>query len=199
MHMPPSPLENAYDWRASIGLALVALLVMGFLYSLAGAGLGRVLFPHQATGSIIERDGQRVGSALIAQPFVSDRYFYARPSAVGYDPMSTAGSNLARSNPALRARMQQLRAAVAAREGIAPAAVPPELITASGSGLDPHLSPAGAQVQIERVARARGLDPTAVAALVARHTEPPQFGLIGPPRVNVLTLNLALDELQPKP
>ncbi|MGH8086309.1 MAG: potassium-transporting ATPase subunit KdpC [Lysobacter sp.] len=188
-----SSLDTAWDWRASIGLSLVALLLMGFLYSLAGAGLGRLVFPHQATGSIIERDGQAVGSALIPQPFVADGYFQARPSGAGYDPMAAAGSNQARSNPDLRARIAEARAAVAAREGIAPAAVPTELITQSGSGLDPHVTPAGAWVQVERVARARGLNAADVSALVDRHTESSQFGLLGQPRVNVLRLNLALD------
>lgn len=188
-----SVLDNGYSLRGSIGLSLVALLVMGLLYSLAGAGLGRVLFPYQATGSIIERDGKAVGSALIAQPFVADSYFQARPSGPHYDPMAAAGSNQARTNPDLRKRIDEARIAVAAREGIAAADVPTELITQSGGGLDPHITPQGAQVQAARVAKARGMGVAQVEQLIARHTEGRQFGLVGEPRVNVLELNLALD------
>lgn len=188
-----SVLDNGYSLRGSIGLSLVALLVMGMLYSLAGAGLGRVLFPYQATGSIIERDGKAVGSALIAQPFVGDGYFQARPSGPNYDPMAAAGSNQARTNPDLRKRIDETRAAVAAREGIGAADVPIELITQSGGGLDPHITPQGAQVQAARVAKARGLDTAHVEQLIAQHTEGLQFGLFGQSRVNVLELNLALD------
>lgn len=189
-------LDNACNLRASLGLALVALLVMGLLYSLAGAGLGRALFPVQATGSIIERDGVAVGSALVAQPFDDARYFQPRPSAANYDPMAAAGSNQARSNPGLRQRIDDTTAAVAARDGIAGADVPAELVTQSGSGLDPDLSPAGVQVQVARVAAARGLPPDVVARLVAEHTQARQFGLLGEPRINVLDLNLALDALR---
>lgn len=191
-----SALDNGYNLRGSIGLSLVALLVMGLSYSLAGAGLGRVLFPYQATGSIIERDGKAVGSALIPQPFVADGYFQARPSGPNYDPMAAAGSNQARTNPDLRKRIDETRAAVAAREGIVAADVPIELITQSGGGLDPHVTPQGAQVQAARVAKARGIEVAQVEQLIAQHTERPQFGLFGEPRVNVLELNLALDALK---
>ncbi len=188
-----SVLDNGYSLRASIGLSLVALLAMGLLYSLAGAGLGRVLFPYQATGSIVESGGKAVGSALIPQPFVADRYFQARPSGPNYDPMAAAGSNQARTNPDLRKRIDEARAAVAAREGIDAAEVPIELITQSGGGLDPHVTPQGAQVQAARVAKARGMDIAQVEQSIAQHTENPQFGLFGQSRVNVLELNLALD------
>ena len=188
-----SALGNGYDLRGSIGLSLVAVLVMGLLYSLAGAGLGRVLFPYQATGSIIERDGKAVGSALIPQPFVADGYFQARPSGPNYDPMAAAGSNQARTNPDLRKRIDEARAAVAAREGIVAADVPIELITQSGSGLDPHITPAGARVQVARVAKARGMGPARLERLIAQHVETRQFGVFGQARVNVLELNLALD------
>ena len=187
-------IDGSGGLRPSLGLALASLLVMGLLYSLAGAGLGRVLFPYQATGSIIEHDGEAVGSALIPQPFVADGYFQARPSGPNYDPMAAAGSNQARTNPDLRKRIDEARAAVAAREGIAPESVPIELITQSGGGLDPHITPDGARVQAARVAKARGLPASQVEALIAQHTEGPQFGLFGQPRVNVLELNLALDE-----
>lgn len=181
--------------RASLGLALVSLLLFGLLYSLAAAGLGGLLFPQTATGSLIEREGRVVGSALVAQPFTDARYFQPRPSAANYDLMALAGSNQARSNPDLRQRIEETRAAVAARDGIAPEAVPGDLLTQSGGGIDPHVSPEGARIQIARVAKARGLDAAKVSELVARHTEGRQFGLFGQPRVNVLALNLALDAL----
>ncbi len=180
--------------RGSLGLALATLLVAGFLYSLAGAGLGSLLFPRQAAGSLVERDGRPIASALVAQPFVADGYFRARPSAAGYDPMAAAGSNQARGNPDLRKRIAETRAAVAAREGIAPAGVPIDLLTQSGSGLDPDITPAGARVQAARVAKARGMEVAQVERLIALHTEGRQLGLLGEPRVNVLALNLALDE-----
>lgn len=180
---------------ASLGLALVSLLLFGLLYSLAAAGLGGLLFPQAAAGSLIERDGKVIGSALVAQPFVAARYFQPRPSAANYDLMALAGSNQARSNPDLRKRIEETRAVVAAREGIAPEAVPGDLLTQSGGGIDPHISPEGARIQIARVAKARGLDAAKVGELVGQHTEGPQLGLFGQPRVNVLELNLTLDAL----
>jgi K+-transporting ATPase ATPase C chain len=188
----PAPARSAL--RPSLMLAAVSLLGFGLLYSLAGTGLGRVLFPHQATGSLVERDGRVIGSALVAQPFADDRYFQSRPSAAGYDVMALAGSNQARTNPDLRTRIDEARAAVAAREGVAPADVPSDLVTQSGGGIDPHLSPAAVRIQIARVARARGIKAAEVERLVAAHTEAPQFGVLGAPRINVLELNLALDE-----
>lgn len=181
--------------RGAAGLAALTLAGCGFLYSLAGVGIGQALFPSAANGSLLQRDSQVVGSALVAQGFTSDRYFQPRPSAAGYDPMAMAGSNQARTNPDLRQRLADTRAAVARRDGVTPTEVPGELLTQSGSGIDPHISPRGASIQVNRIARTRGLAPDAVAALVARHTEPPQFGLFGQPRVNVLQLNLALDQL----
>lgn len=186
-------LEDTGLLRAAVSFALVVLLGMGLLYSLAGTALGRSLFPQQATGSIVTHDGTQVGSSLVAQPFTEARYFQPRPSAAGYNPMSAAGSNLARSNPDLRKRIVEATAAVATREGIAEKDVPIELVTQSGGGLDPDISPAGAQVQIARVAQARKLDPGQVAELVAAHTQGPQLGFLGQSRVNVLELNLALD------
>jgi K+-transporting ATPase ATPase C chain len=188
----PAPARSAL--RPSLMLAAVSLLGFGLLYSLAGTGLGRVLFPHQATGSLVERDGRVIGSALVAQPFADDRYFQSRPSAAGYDVMALAGSNQARTNPDLRTRIDEARAAVAAREGVAPADVPSDLVTQSGGGIDPHLSPAAVRIQIARVARARGIEAAEVERLVAAHAEAPQFGVLGAPRINVLELNLALDE-----
>ena len=190
-------LDDQGTFRAAIGFALVILLGMGLLYSLAGTALGRGLFPQQATGSIVIQDGKPVGSSLIAQPFADARYFQPRPSAAGYNPMSAAGSNQARSNPDLRKRIAKATAAVAARDGIAAQDVPGELVTQSGGGLDPDISPAGAKVQIARVAQARNLDPKQVEELVAAYTRDPQFGFMGQPRVNVLELNMALDASKP--
>ena len=190
------PLQESVGLRAPLLFAALILLVFGLLYALAGTALGRLLFPMQATGSVIEREGRVVGSALVAQPFADARYFQSRPSAANYDPMAAAGSNLARSNPDLRKRVDAAIAAVAAREGIAPSDVPAELVTQSGGGLDPHLTPAGARVQVVRVAKERGLDPAIVQHAVDAATEAPQFGVLGQPRVNVLRLNLALDARQ---
>lgn len=181
--------------RPSLGLAMVSLLGFGLIYSLAGTGIGRALFPAQAAGSMVTVQGRVVGSALVAQGFADARYFQPRPSAAGYDPMAAAGSNQARSNPDLRKRIAEATATVAGRDGIAAADVPADLVTQSGGGLDPHISPRAAEVQIARVAQARGLAPAQVAALVEHNTEARQFGLLGEPRVNVLRLNLALDAL----
>lgn len=180
-------------WRASLALALITLLGFGLSYSLLATGAGRLLFPVQAAGSLIEHDGRVIGSVLVAQPFADDRYFRPRPSAANYDAMALAGSNLARTNPDLRMRIDAARAAVAAREGVTPADVPGDLVTASGSGIDPHLSPAAVRIQIARVARARGLTVGEVERVVDAQTEPPQWGILGAPRINVLTLNRALD------
>lgn len=191
---PPTTADGGLV-RGALGLTVLSLAAFGFLYSLAGVGIGQGLFPAQAQGSLIERQGVVIGSALVAQPFVGERYFQPRPSAAGYDPMALSGSNQARTNPELRRRIEADRAAVAQREGIPPAQVPGELITQSGSGIEPHISVQGAAIQIRRVARARGLDPAEVERLVAAHTEAPQLGVFGPPRVHVLSLNLALDAL----
>lgn len=179
-------------WPALAGSALF-IVVCGLVYPTLATLLGGLLFPQQANGSLIERDGRVVGSSLVAQPFADARYFQPRPSAAGYDPRALSGSNLASSNPALRERIAKDAAAVSERDGIAADAIPPELVTASGSGIDPHLSPAGAQVQVARVARARGLSAEQVTDLVHAHTQRRTLGVLGQPRVNVLELNLALD------
>ena len=189
----PQRLQDQGVLRAALAFAFVILLGMGLLYSLAGTAIGRSLFPQQASGSIVMRDGRAVGSSLVAQPFADARYFQPRPSAAGYNPMAAAGSNQARTNPDLRTRIAEATALVAAREGIAGEEVPIDLVTQSGGGLDPHISPAGAQVQIARVDQMRGLDPQMVSKLVAEHTQGPQLGVLGQARVNVLQLNLALD------
>lgn len=180
-------------WPALAGSALF-VVVCGLVYPTVATLLGGLLFPQQANGSLVERDGRVVGSRLVAQPFAEDRYFQPRPSAAGYDPKALSGSNLASSNPALRERIAKDSAAVAAREGIAATAIPSDLVTASGSGIDPHLSPAAAQAQVARVARARGLSVEEVASVVHAHTQRRTLGVLGEPRVNVLELNLALDE-----
>lgn len=189
-------INDRISWRAPLAMALVVLLGFGFLYCLLTTVLVSSLFPSQAAGSLLTRDGQVVGSVWVAQAFSDDRYFYARPSAANYDPMAAAGSNWARSNPALAERMATLHANIAARERVPPDQVPDELLTASGAGFDPHLSPDGVAVQVARVARARGLTEAAVQDLVADYTEAPQFGFLGKTRVNVLKLNLALDQMQ---
>lgn len=195
MNASATSLERGLSWRAAFVLAAFVLAGCGFAYSLAGTALGRMLFAHAATGSLVERDGRAVGSALVAQPFADARYFMPRPSAANYDPMAASCSNQARSNPDLRKRIDAAIAAVAAREGVAAEKVPGDLVTQSGGGLDPDISPAAARLQVARVAKARGLAEADVAALVERHVERRQFGLFGAPRVNVLGLNLALDAL----
>jgi K+-transporting ATPase ATPase C chain len=177
--------------------ALVAILAFGLLLPLVGVLLGQTLFPAQAHGSLIDRNGKVLGSALIAQPFADNRYFRPRPSAAGFDPRAMSGSNWAPSNPALRERIAANSAEVVAREHVAADAIPSDLVTASGSGMDPHISPAAAALQVARVARTRHMEPERVQALVAAHTEAPTFGVFGQARVNVLQLNLALDEASP--
>ncbi|MDQ7985432.1 potassium-transporting ATPase subunit KdpC [Pseudomonas sp. G34] len=187
-----APLGNLL--RPACVLALIGLLGFGLSYSLVSTGIGNSLFPQQASGSIIERNGTIIGSAWVAQPFASPGYFRARPSAAGYDPMAMAGSNQARSNPAMRQRIDEQRAVTAGQEGVDPHAVPGDLLTQSGSGMDPHISPEAAQIQVARVARERGMPQSQVQTFVATYTEGPKWGLFGQPRVNVLRLNLALDD-----
>ncbi|WP_434030471.1 potassium-transporting ATPase subunit KdpC [[Pseudomonas] boreopolis] len=190
------PLRDTGAWRASLAMALVILLGFGLAYSLVATGIAGAAFPRQATGSLIERDGRVVGSALVAQPFADAKYFQPRPSAAKYDPMSAAGSNQARSNPELVQRIADTRKAVAARDGVAEAEVATDLLTQSGSGLDPHISVAAARQQVARVARARGWPEARVRALLDAQAEQRQFGVLGQPRVNVLALNLALDAVR---
>lgn len=190
-------LQQQGALRPAIGLGVTSLLVLGLAYAVAATRISGALFPAQAQGSLLLQHGQVRGSQLVAQPFVGDGYFQARPSAASYDPMAAAGSNLARSNPALQERVAEATHAVAVREGIALADVPGDLVTQSGAGMDPELSPAAAAVQVKRVAGNRGLSVEQVQALVQAHTQGPQWGVFGQPRVNVMTLNMALDDHQP--
>jgi potassium-transporting ATPase KdpC subunit len=185
--------------RPCLGVFAVLTLVTGVAYPLFVTGVGRLAFPSQAEGSVIERDGRAVGSSLIGQPFSSPKYFWGRPSATRpqpYNGAASAGSNQSPTNPALAeavaARVQALRDADPGNT----AAVPVDLVTASGSGLDPHLSPASAEYQVPRVARARGWPVGRLRRLVAAHTQASTLGVLGEPRVNVLELNLALDRTQ---
>ncbi|MEY6432915.1 potassium-transporting ATPase subunit KdpC [Thioalkalicoccus limnaeus] len=182
-------------WVQGLRGALVLMLLCGVLYPLLTVAIGGVLFPHQSTGSLIERDGKVIGSALVGQPFNAPGYFHGRPSAADYDPFGVSGANLAPSNPALRERAVASSIAISAANAVEAAAIPVDLIAASGSGIDPHISPAAAELQIDRVAAARGLPRAAVAALVAARVERPVLGVLGQPRVNVLQLNLALDDI----
>ena len=190
-------LQQQGALRPAIGLGVASLLVLGLAYAVAATGISGALFPAQAQGSLLLQHGQVRGSQLVAQPFVGDGYFQARPSAASYDPMAAAGSNLARSNPALQERVSEATHAVAVREGIAVADVPGDLVTQSGAGMDPELSPAAAAVQVKRVAGNRGLSVEQVQALVHAHTQGPQWGVFGQPRVNVMALNMALDDSRP--
>jgi len=185
--------------RPAAVLLGVFTLVTGIAYPLAVTGVAQVAFPEQANGSLLERGGQVVGSALIGQSFDDARYFWGRPSATSpapYDARVSTGSNLGPSNPALIASVGDRVAALrAAHPEHAAESVPVDLVTASGSGLDPHISPAAALFQVGRVARARGLSEERVRALVEAHVEGRSLGLLGEPRVNLLRLNLALDDL----
>lgn len=183
------------ELRPALVLVAVMTVLTGIVYPLAVTGLAAALFPSEAGGSLLRSaDGTVLGSSLIGQPFDDPKYFRGRPSATApfpYNAASSSGSNLGPTNPALRDAVAARVAALAALGGAGP--VPVDLVTASGSGLDPHISVAAAEYQVERVARARGLATASVRALVAQATEPRTFGVLGEPRVNVLALNRALD------
>ena len=186
--------------RQSLSLLLLMTVITGILYPLAATGLAQLIFPHQANGSLIVKDGKPIGSALIGQSFTEPKYFWGRPSATSpnaYHASSSSGSNLGPTNPALADAVKQRIAALRAADPANTALVPVDLVTASGSGLDPQISPAAAQYQLARVARARGMTDSQVQALVNKYTDGRQFGVLGESRVNVLQLNLALDATQP--
>jgi K+-transporting ATPase ATPase C chain len=177
-------------------MTVMLTIVTGLIYPLAVTGLANLLFPYRAGGSLIVRNGTVVGAELIGQNFTGARYFYPRPSAAGdkgYDPLSSGGSNLGAIDRRLVDRVQEAATKLRAENRAAP--MPVDLVTTSGSGLDPHVTPAAADFQVARVARARGVPAEQIRALVRRSTEGRQLGLLGEARVNVLRLNLALDEL----
>ncbi len=181
----------------SIKQTILWTVLVGVLYPLAITVVAQSAFARQANGSLIERRGTIVGSELLAQQFTSARYFWSRPSAGNYATVPSGASNLGPTSKKLQDSVDSLAAALRATHHLPPdAPVPADLVFTSGSGLDPHISPEAARFQIARVAAARGLSETKVKALVERLIEPPQWGFLGEPRVNVLRLNLALDELQ---
>ena len=182
--------------RASIGLTIVSLGLCGFLYSATVTGLGQLLFPAQANGSLIELDGKILGSSLVAQPFTDPKYFQPRPSAANYNPMAMAGSNMARTNPELTKIIEQRIADIEARDHIEGRQIPSDLVTASGSGIDPEISLKSAMIQVKRVAEARHLSDQQVIELIQQYTLKPTFGVLGQERINVLELNLALDQIK---
>jgi K+-transporting ATPase ATPase C chain len=185
--------------RPVIVSLFVFTVLTGIVYPLGVTGIAQLIFPTQANGSIMVKNGKPLGSALIGQPIDDPKYFWGRLSATApfpYNAAASSGSNLAQSNPAV---VEQAKGRISALREAGPvdlSVVPLDLATASGSGLDPHISPAAAEYQLKRVAKARSLEETQVRTLVAHHTEGRQFGILGEPRVNVLTLNLALDEIR---
>lgn len=203
----PTPVRQHL---AALRALLVFTVIVGIAYPLVVAGVSQVVFPHQANGSLVSKGGTPVGSSLLGQAFVDAKgnplpqWFQPRPSAAsdpanssdpGYNPLFSAPSNKGPSNPDLIKAISDRRAAVAAFDGVPPADVPDDAVTASASGLDPNISPAYAQEQIARVARTRHLDASVVRNLVAEHTQGRNLGILGEPRVNVLELNLALDQV----
>ncbi|HQR78721.1 MAG TPA: potassium-transporting ATPase subunit KdpC [Actinomycetota bacterium] len=182
---------------AGLRLMLLFTVVLGLLYPLAAVALGRVI-PNKADGSLVLVDGRPVGSSLIGQSFDGDGWFLPRPSAAGdgYDAMASGGTNLGPNNPALVDQIAERVEQVARREGIDPEQVPADALTASGSGLDPHISPEYARLQVPRVAAARGLTQEQVQALVDAATTPAGLGFLGRPHVNVLELNVAVQQAE---
>ncbi|MBS1155199.1 MAG: kdpC [Proteobacteria bacterium] len=198
--LPESTWRTLFaELRPALRLFLVLSLITGLIYPMLITGIAQGIFAHEANGSLILRDGKAVGSALIGQPFSDAKYLWGRPSATApqpYNALASSGSNLGPLNPALadavKARIDTLRTAQPAQLG----PVPQELVTASASGLDPHVSPQAALWQLDRIARARSIPASQVRAIMDKYTELPTLGLFGETRVNVLQVNLALDELK---
>ena len=183
--------------RPALMMLVILTAITGVLYPLLVTGVAQLVFPWQANGSLLGEEGAPVGSALLGQANDDPRYFWPRPSATGYDALPSGGSNLAPTSVDLAAAVRQRTTDFRAANSLAAdAAIPTEMLFASGSGLDPHISPDAARLQVGRVAAARGLDPSQLLALVEARVERPQLGLLGQPRVNILLLNRALDEIQ---
>ena len=183
----------------SLKMLLVMTVFMGLIYPLVMTAIGQIVFPEQANGSMIRINGKLVGSKLIGQNFTSDKYFWPRPSAIGYNPLPSGGSNYGPTSDTLKKLVELRRSEFIRLNGLSPnTKVPPDMLYASGSGLDPDISPESAELQIDRVARARGFDSlqtVELQKLVKSHIVKPQLGFLGDPRVNVLELNIALDSL----
>ena len=178
----------------SLRLTIVFTVVTGLVYPLVITGVAQVVFRDKANGSLLYRDGSPIGSALLAQPFTGDRWFWPRPSAADFATVPSGASNLGPTSAALRKAVQDRAAAIRAAHKLgADVPIPADLLYASGSGLDPHISPEAASLQVARVAAARGVSADQIRAVVERFVEPPQWGFLGQERVNVLRLNLALD------
>jgi K+-transporting ATPase ATPase C chain len=191
--------EFGRELRPAIVLFVLLTIITGILYPLAVTGVATVLFPSAASGSLIVKDGKPIGSRLIGQPFDDAKYFWGRPSGTGpfgYNAGASSGSNLGPLNPALESAVKDRIANLKAADPLQQESPPIDLVTASGSGLDPHISPAAGYYQVPRIAKARGLGLEVVNKLVEQHIEARTLGILGEPRVNVLALNLALDDLR---
>ncbi len=182
--------------RPAVALLLGLTILTGLIYPLAVTGITQLIFPKQANGSLIVVDGKAYGSELIGQPFDDPKYFWGRPSAAGYNASASAGSNYGPLNPSLEEAVQERIKALQAADPNHKLPIPVDLVTASASGLDPHISVAAALYQVPRVASTRGLKEADVISLVQKNTEGRQLGILGEPRVNVLRLNIALDGIR---